>query len=163
VSRILAHGGLRIPLQERDDLEQEVMTEVWQAVNRSQFDFSGGFWGFVEVVTARRCIDWLRGRQSPIPFPEDLESSETGPLGRALVQERAELVSEVLARLGPPCRELLSLRMRESLSYGEIAQIVGKPEGALRVQVYRCVRRARKILERMVPAQTSGSGDREHP
>ena len=63
VRKILAFKRLRIPDQDRDDLEQEIMTEVWQAVNRPEFDFTAGFWGFVEIVTSRRCIDWLRSRK----------------------------------------------------------------------------------------------------
>ena len=71
VRKILAFKRLRIPGQDRDDLEQEIMTEVWQAVNRPGFDFTAGFWGFVEVVTSRRCIDWLRSRKVSAPISEE--------------------------------------------------------------------------------------------
>ena len=36
VRRILAFRRLKIPKQDRDDLEQEIMTEVWQAVNQTK-------------------------------------------------------------------------------------------------------------------------------
>lgn len=148
VARILAHGGLAIPDQERDDLEQEVMAEIWQAVNRSRFDFSAGFWGFVEVVTSRRCIDWLRTRREKLPLPEEVVSPHRGPLRQTLERERSDLGSEVLSALDPPCRELITLRLRDDLSYAEIARATGKTEGALRIQLYRCIRRAREVLQR---------------
>jgi RNA polymerase sigma-70 factor (ECF subfamily) len=149
VGAILEFGGLAIPAQERDDLEQEVMTEVWQAVNRSQFDLSGGFWGFVEVVTSRRCIDWLRTRREKLSLPDELVSSEDGPLRSALQHERSAVASAILSALGRSCRELVILRLREDLSYREIAETTGKSEGALRVQFHRCIGRARDIWARI--------------
>lgn len=146
VSRILIHGALSIPPQERQDLEQEIMTEIWQAVNRSQFDFSAGFWGFVEVVASRRCIDWLRSRRESVGVPETIRSTRPGPLGLTLQRERRARVEEVLAELDHPCRELLLARFRDDLSYAEIARRTGKTSGALRIQMYRCIRRARTLL-----------------
>jgi len=151
VDRILAHGGLAIPKPEREDLGQEVLTEIWQAVNRRRFDFAGGFWGFVEVVTSRRSIDYLRARREQSSIPGDVTSGEKGPLSRALDQERAHLASEVLSALDDSCRELITLRLRNDLSYREIANLTGKSEAALRVQLHRCLRRARKLLDSIGP------------
>jgi len=147
VSRILVHGALSIPPQERQDLEQEIMTEIWQAVNRPHFDFSAGFWGFVEVVASRRSIDWLRSRRESVGIPETVRSTRPGPLGLTLERERRARVEEVLADLDPLCREVLLARFRDDLSYEEIARRTGKTRGALRVQTYRCIRRARTLLE----------------
>jgi RNA polymerase sigma factor (sigma-70 family) len=149
VARILRHGGLAIPEQERDDLEQEIVTEVWQAVNRSRFDFFAGFWGFVEVVTTRRCIDWLRARRAAAASlpeevtPQEITSKERGPLQETLLRERAVLATEILAALDPECQKLIAMRMRDGLSYREISRATGRSEGALRIQLYRCIRQAR--------------------
>lgn len=163
VARIIGHKGLRIPAQDRDDLEQEIMVQVWQAVNRPTFDLTAGFWGFVETVTARRCIDWLRTRVEGGPIAEDLEAQTAGPLRQALEREKGELAEEVLKALPPPCRQLITLRASEGLSFGEIAGIVGKSEGALRVQLYRCIQQARKLRQRIAKGLGSGAGDSEAP
>ena len=146
VSKILAHGSLAIPLQERDDLEQEITMQVWQAVNRPQFDFFSGFWGFVEVVASRRCIDWLRSRRTTLEIPDAMTSNRPGPLGATLRAERRGRVEEVLAQLAPSCRDLILARLRDELSYEAIARKTGKTKGALRVQLYRCIQRARTLL-----------------
>lgn len=159
VQRIVAYSGLAIPRQERDDLEQEVMADIWRAVNGPRFDFSAGFWGFVEVVTSRRSIDWLRSRRDKITLAEELESPAQGPLGDALEQERAELASEVLAALDSRCRELIGLRLRDELSYAEIARALGESEGTLRVQLYRCVGRARQLVKRIDRARATDRGE----
>jgi RNA polymerase sigma factor (sigma-70 family) len=149
VQRILAFRGLSIPQEERGDLEQEIMTQVWQAVNRTGFDATAGFWGFVEVVASRRCIDWFRTRREILPLQPDLHAPDPDPLQETLKNERLALAANSLAALDPTCRKLISLHLEEKKSYRELAQILGKSEGALRVQMYRCVQSARKILRKL--------------
>lgn len=149
IRRILSYRSLDFCSPERADLEQEVMIEIWQGVNREGFDPSAGFWGFVEVVTSRRCIDWLRSRRERVALPEGLVDPGAGPLRNAQERERGDLASATLASLDSPCRELLELRFRDDLSYREIARRTGKTEGALRVQLYRCVQQARSLVEQI--------------
>lgn len=158
VSRILQYRSLSIPEADREDLEQEIVTEVWQAVNRTGFDVSAGFWGFVEVVSSRRCIDWLRARQQSSPLSEEFRFAGAGPLSDVLAKERARLASVVLAELDAPCRELITLRLRDGLSYAEVARASERSEGALRVQLYRCIRAARTILTSATHATEPGDG-----
>ena len=159
VRRILAFKRLRIPVEDRDDLEQGIMTEVWQAVNRPGFDFTAGFWGFVEVVTSRRCIDWLRARREPSLVAVDLRDQGRNPFERVLGGERAKIASQVLQALEPECRKLIVMRLHEGISYKEVARVLGKSEGALRVQFYRCIRSARDIVTRMDPGVWRGAGE----
>jgi RNA polymerase sigma-70 factor (ECF subfamily) len=146
---ILAHRRLAMEIGEREDLVQEVMADLWQAVRRPSFDLAGGFWGFVETVTSRRTIDRLRSRRESLPLPEQLRSHSPGPLGRALDRERAALAAEVLGSLEPACRQLVVLRLHDGLCYATIASRLGRSQGALRVQFYRCIGRARKIAGRL--------------
>jgi RNA polymerase sigma factor (sigma-70 family) len=150
VRKILRFRGLWIPDDELDDLEQEVMTQVWRAVNRTGFDPEAGIWGFVEVVAARRCIDWLRSRRATEPLEETWPDTRRDPLRFTLERESRRLVAVALAALDEPCRELLSLRIQQDLGFAEIASRLGRSEGALRVQLYRCVRSARHALELLV-------------
>jgi RNA polymerase sigma factor (sigma-70 family) len=163
VRRILAFKRLRIPAQDRDDLEQEIMTEVWRAINRPGFDFTAGFWGFVEVVTSRRCIDWLRSRKVGLPLSENLLDRGRNPLQKTLDNERANLADRLLSALEPDCRELIVLRLREGRSYSMIARDLGKKEGALRVQMYRCIRSAQQLLGGFLADALKGNfGDESH-
>lgn len=163
VQKILAFKRLRIPDQDRDDLEQEIMTEVWQAVNRPGFDFTAGFWGFVEVVTSRRCIDWLRSKKTRVPLSENLPDSGRNPLQKTLDNERTDLAEKILAALDPDCRQLILLRLQEGLSYRKIAHDLGKTQGALRVQMYRCIRAAQKLLgDHQADAAREEKGDGPH-
>lgn len=156
VGKILAYKGLGIGHRERDDLQQEVLAELWQAVNRTGFDFTAGFWGFVEVVTARRCIDWLRTKRETEPIDETYRDSGKGPLRATLDHEKSELVRRALSELDESDRELILMRLRDDLSYAEISEQTGKTAGALRIQMYRSVQKAGKILERLAPERGGG-------
>lgn len=147
VRRILSARRLAIATDEREDLEQDVMTEVWRAVNRSGFDLAGGFWGFVEVVASRRCIDYRRARRDVTTLDEEHRDGAAGPFESAVTAQRTDLASRILARLEPPCRQLVTMRLHDGMSFREIAQVLGRSEGALRVQMHRCIAKARDIAD----------------
>lgn len=151
VRKILSFRRYGMNAEERLDLEQEVMAQLWQATNKEGFDPAQGFWGFVEVVTARRSIDWLRARRPEEPLDDEASYPEerTGPLGIVLARERTSLAGRALAELPEECRELLRGHFIENRSYRELAKTSGKTEGALRVQVYRSVRETQRILDRL--------------
>lgn len=156
VRKIVGFRGYRVPAEDRNDLEQEVMTQIWQAVNRSGFDGQKSFWGFVEVVAARRCIDWLRSRRREVDLDENLAADDDS-LDSAIAGERLRLARGALAQLGQPCRELVHLHVGLGKPYRELARLLGKSEGALRVQMHRCIREARRALAQLEQGQ--GSGD----
>ena len=147
VERILAFRGWGIPPEDRLDLQQKIMTELWQAVLRPEFR-SAGFWGLVEVVSSRRCVDWRRARRDERSLDDIEEPLTPGPdaLGSFLKKERLQRARRILAQLPPPCRELIRLNAWEGKSYREIAETLGTSEGTLRVQMFRCIRRARRLL-----------------
>ncbi len=136
------------------------MTQVWQAVNRTGFDPTLGFWKFIEVVTTRRAIDWLRARRVEAELPAEIEAAGD-PEDSALARERAQLAHGALAQLGKPCRDLIYLRIGMNRSYRELSRLLGRSEGALRVQMHRCVERARLILVEMTGDGGTGSGRTE--
>lgn len=159
IERIVAFRGYHIPAEERRDLVQESATQIWQAVKSPGFDEGGGFWGLVEVVTARRSIDWLRRRRPETAEVSEARSGADGPLESALARERERLASAALARLGKPCRELIHLHVGLGKPYGELEGVFGKSAGALRVQMLRCIREARRILAELAAA--NGPDDSE--
>jgi DNA-directed RNA polymerase specialized sigma24 family protein len=103
VERIVAFRGYRIPTEEKRDLVQEVMTQLWSAVNRADFDAGGGFWGFVEVVTARRCVDWLRRRRPETAMALEVEVA-AGPAGQTVpgADPSARWTEQAVQRTGGP-------------------------------------------------------------
>lgn len=146
VWKILSFRGYRLPEEDRKDLVQEIVTQIWQAVTRPGFEAGERFWGFVEVVTARRAIDWLRVQRYSSEIDPNLAASGADPLDKTIAKEKNRLAFIALSQLSEPCRELIFLHAGLDKTYKEIAQLLGKSEGALRIQMFRCVRAARRIL-----------------
>ena len=147
VRRMIAFRGFRVPFDERADVEQESMAQIWRAANQPGFECSDGFWGFVDLVTTRRCIDWLRAFRETIPLDESKPSLDRGPLDQTLSREKRRQALAALSELDPGCRDLIYLHVAMEKSYREISALLGKSEGALRVQMHRCVAKIRRLLE----------------
>jgi len=158
VRRILAFRRYGIPREDRFDLEQVILFQIWQAIRRPGFECSG-FWGFVEVLASRRSIDWLRARKPDAGFepPPTLRDPAKGPLLLALDREEAELAQAALERLPEACQELIRLHIGSGRTYGEIAERLGRSEGALRVQMHRCIQHAHQILRDLLALGEDGS------
>lgn len=149
VGRIIAFRGYRIPAAERPDLVQEILTQLWQATRRPDFDESAGFWGFVELVSTRRCIDWLRARRPVSPLPAGMPDTRDSPLQETLTEERLQLMRQAMADLGEPCRSLIDLHVRQRQPYRDLTSVFGRSEGALRMQMLRCVKSLRALLRKL--------------
>ena len=145
--RIVGFRGFGIPREDRRDIQQQVVTEAWRAAQRPDFDFEEGFWGFVETIAARRCIDWMRAERPRAALEPELPDRGRDPLATLLSHERVELARAALSQLDPACRDLIELHAGQQKTYREIAEVVGDSEGALRVRLHRCVKQARAMLE----------------
>jgi RNA polymerase sigma-70 factor (ECF subfamily) len=77
-----------------------------------------------------------------LDFEAPLEGSDSLEADEARLE-----IARLLARLTPQQREVVVLRYLNHKSFREIAQLLGKREGAVRVQLARALRSMRKVLE----------------
>ena len=158
---VVGDRGYFIPAKDRPDIVQEVILDVWRAVIRPGFRFGQEFDSFVRTVAYRRCVDWLR-RSRPT---EELESNPLPGAGRPdeelFDREQIERGRQVLRQLGASCLEVIRLRSIDELSYRQIAERQGRSEGAVRNQMYKCLKQARRILEELgMQTPPTGAKDR---
>jgi RNA polymerase sigma-70 factor (ECF subfamily) len=145
--RVIRSRHYSIPPADQDDLLGEVMRSLIKGIRSPGFAWNGAFDLFVRTVAARRCIDHLRSLRRSLPI--DPEASTDQPHTDPMLEASAahDLLERVLRRLNPGCRRVLCLRFLEALSYREIADLLGRKEGTIRVQVLRCLGEARRILQ----------------
>jgi RNA polymerase sigma-70 factor (ECF subfamily) len=55
-------------------------------------------------------------------------------------------VARALRELPPPYRETLELRLREELTYEELAHVLGVPIGTIRSRLHEALRRVRAAV-----------------
>jgi len=153
VRSIVQHRGWFIPVDERADISQEALLDVVRRSTSSVFPTDEDFGNFVRVIAHRRCIDWVRARRTQYLVGSGTSGSP-GPDVKLLTRERQQLACAVVSRLKPECRQIFGYHAGRGMTYAEIALALGRTEGAVRMQAFECVQRARQLLDRMVGAVT---------
>lgn len=152
---VIAGRGYYVPLSEQEDLLQETVVQVYRAASAPDFALRQTAAAFVRCVAHRRCVDWLRCRRFERALHPESVSMADGPDRALLEGEKTERETGVLAMLGEPCRRLIHLRVGEGLPYRAIARRLGRSEGAVRNQMYKCLRKARRLMEDLERRQAS--------
>ena len=147
VRRIVGARAYRLSPELREDVVQEIVVELWRTVGRPGFDLDRELWGFVEVMTVRRCIDAFRRHRPTAELDPEQPDSGDDPLQVALADERRQQVRRAVAGLSDDCRGLIRDRIELGLSFKQVAEDRGATEGALRVRFHRCVAKARELFQ----------------
>ena len=132
-------------MPEPEDLASTVWIEVATSLHRfdgTEHDFRR--WLF--TIAARRRIDDIRSikrrernTDGPAPRMSDASSPAAGEVGD---RERAlDRALELVAALPTAQREAVTLRILADLSISEVAAIMGRREGTVRVLVHRGLKR----------------------
>ncbi|MGC9333943.1 MAG: RNA polymerase sigma factor [Anaerolineae bacterium] len=106
--------------------------------------------GWLYRVARNLAVDWYRkrGRQEPLSLREDLVPSGESPLAKLEKDQDRQRLRKALLALTPDQQQVLLLRFAQELKIEEVAQILGKSEGAVKLLQYRATRRLQKLLER---------------
>ena len=135
-----------------DDAQQEVWISVYRSI--ATLANPGAFKTWLFSTTRRRALDHLRRRKRDAELlvePTDWENVADVPDETTQRSLAAESLESVLAELPLPQREVLLLRFRDDLSYGEIAVIVGCPVGTVKTRIHHAKRKLHESLERSEP------------
>ncbi|OGM91812.1 hypothetical protein A2755_00480 [Candidatus Wolfebacteria bacterium RIFCSPHIGHO2_01_FULL_48_22] len=134
------------------DLTQDVFMRLVRSIQQydaSKGDFVVWYWKMVRNML----IDFFRkGKTSAITDIESLPESAIPAGDKDVTEEldeknRRSLLYECLQGLEEEERELFELRFISELPYSDIAAIVGKNEGALRVAVNRIKKKLEAIVK----------------
>jgi RNA polymerase sigma-70 factor (ECF subfamily) len=145
VRRVVSDRGYWIPHDERDDVVQEAVVRVYQAVSSSAVRVERDFEGYVRTAAHHGCVDWIRRHRPSGPIDPQTANPAPGPDGLLAARERLDRGRRILRLLGASCLRLIRLRVRDRLSHREIAERLGRTEGGVRNQLYKCLERARAI------------------
>lgn len=151
--RDLSPGVLRFLTGQGATDPEDCLGEVFVQVVRQVGAFTGdepAFRTWVYGIARSRLIDaWRREQRRPPIAGEDLGGiDERLPRGDAPDPEflQRAAVDEILARLGPDQRTVLMLRYLHQFSVEQVADIIGKSAGAVRVIQHRALRTLRRTL-----------------
>jgi RNA polymerase sigma-70 factor (ECF subfamily) len=132
-----------------EDVLHETFLRVFQG--RGRYDGRGRFRAWLFTIAMRIARDRLRRRRRherlresvadvlPPPAAED-------PATAAGRRDLLERVESVVADLPEDYAVTFHLRIREEMTYAEISNVLGDPEGTLRSRVHHVLHRVRRTL-----------------
>jgi RNA polymerase sigma-70 factor (ECF subfamily) len=140
--------------QEPGDAE-DLASEVWLGVGQGLARFEGdeaAFRGWLFTIARRRIVDLRRqrGRRRTEPTAGEafaaLPASDD-PESTALASIRGDAIRQRIVALLPPDQaDVVLLRVVGGLDAAQIAAVLGKRPGTVRVLQHRAVRRLAKVL-----------------
>ena len=139
--------------EEAADAVQEIFLRAYKALPR--FRLGARFHTWLYTIA----LNWLRSRLRSRRSRSAVEARLLPPSGGpdpadvALDREAERLAAEALGRLHPRYREPFVLRHSQELSIREISEVLGLPEGTVKVRLHR----ARHLLA----AALEGPGRKE--
>lgn len=128
------------------DLTQNTFFKAWRALPSISVS-RGSFRAFLFTIARNLIIDWSRSKKElPLETIENFPSFED-PEADLIRKEARGIVLQALSRLAEDEKQLITLRFFEELEYGEIAKVVGKKMGAVRVSVHRILKKMKSYIK----------------
>ena len=167
IVRAYEPSGLRVALgmmgnmEDAQDALQDAFVKTWKTLDR--FDLKRPFAPWFFQILRNQCRDALRKRKARFrleALDERLEMRPAGPESdsdRSVQRREAkERLWKALEQLDEDYREVLVLKELEGFRYGEIAGILGIPEGTVASRLFHARRALAAVL---LGTQTSATGD----
>lgn len=129
-----------------EDLTQNTFFKAWRALD--SFSLSrGSFRAFLFAIARNLIIDWSRRKKElPLETIENFPALED-PEEDFSKKEIKENIWRVLEKLEKEEKQLIVLRFFEELKFWEIAKILGRKEGAVRVSTHRILKKLKIYLK----------------
>ena len=129
-----------------EDVAQEVFVTLWRS--RQSYEPKGRFRSYLFAIAMSRCRNELRRHRSKSFTSDEIGQLATNPLALdALVAaERSQRLYVLVSRLPEAQREAITLRFSAGLEYGEIAEVVNRPEPTVRSRVFFGLNHLRKLM-----------------
>lgn len=156
VDRIFRYVVLKLPTQEdAEDVSSEVFKRLWQYVCDGT-KVVDNLNALIYQIARNLVADYYRNRErkptvSADDFPIEIADERQLDVVRSI--EHGIELTQAIQQLPTDYREVVVLRYIEDLSTEDIAQIMGRTKGAIRVLLHRATQLLRQHLSHHDPAR----------
>ena len=143
---------------EADDLTSETFLRAWNAIDRFE-DRGISIQNWLSTIAHRLALKHL-SRRKPSTSIDDVvlpANSDLSPEASAERVSEVQMLNQALVALPELQREVLSKRFLDELSYEEVASVVGKSKGTVRVIQHRGLKALRQLFVRLALSDVKGS------
>jgi RNA polymerase sigma-70 factor (ECF subfamily) len=148
VTRVYRYIYSRVGNQaDAEDLTSQVFVAALEGIEK--FDGRGSFPAWLFTIARNKIVDSYR-KSRPIVsldgIPERI-AEDVDPLNRLSQEAQIHELAQILAALSDEQRTLLQLRFAAELTHAQIAEVLGKSEGAVKMTFSRLLRQLEEKLE----------------
>lgn len=131
--------------QEAEDVTAAVFLKVWEHIPRYQSS-KASFRVWLYRIAHNTVIDHYR-KKKPVAEYTEYIVKDTSELPAPLTTKELSLLKRAITTLTPAQQQIVFLRFYENFNTSEIAAVVGKEEGAVRVAQHRALKKLQEILK----------------
>lgn len=131
-----------------EDILSDTFVKSWQKIN--QINSPAALSGWLYQIARNNIIDYYRLKKETVAL-EDVEEfleDEVNPVDTVNLNLQQRKILEILYLLPKEQQEVIKYRFFEDLTSEEIAYILGKSEGAIRVIQHRAILRLKELLNK---------------
>jgi len=150
VNRVYRHIYYRVGnIADAEDLTQQVFLKAWQAIDRYKKTASP-FLAWLMTISHNLVVDFYRTKKAKTYLEAEVTADEpTSSLERvAEARFEQQRLRRAILQLRSDQQQVILLRFVEGYQYAEIASLLGKSEGAIRVILHRALVALRRMLEK---------------
>lgn len=137
---------------DREDVSQDIFVKIFQNLKRFKFQSKLSTW--IGTIAYNHCVNYLQKKKVPLfedMQPEgstihDIGEQQSSPLNDAEQQDIFHKLEQEIDKLPVHYRTIMTLYHVDELSYAEIGEITGLPEGTVKNYLFR----ARKIMRKQL-------------
>ena len=149
MDRVYRHVYYRVSNQiDAEDITQEVFIRAWKAINK--YKRTGApFVTWLLAIAHNLIVDHYRARKNLVSLEEAEASSQTAEASPEAMAEASltkDYVRRAVLKLKGEKQRVILMRFIDGLSYGEIAKVLNKSEGAVRVIQCRALNDLKHML-----------------
>lgn len=131
-----------------EDVLQDAFIHLFEKL--STFRFESEFSTWLHRLVVNEALQFLRKRGRKIMITESLSSESLDVRSRAIhSNEHIELLQAALSQIQPELRRIFEMKVLDELSYVQISEIVGIPEGTVGSRLNRARRELRNQLAQL--------------
>lgn len=130
--------------QVAEDITQEVFLKAFEKIKKFKNKKRGGFRAWLYAVARNQTIDYLRTNGKTVNLEVKVADKKHNPEKKTVVKEEYKNLLKAIGKLSRLQKEIITMAYINDLSNGEIADILGKSDEAVRAAKYRGLKNLKK-------------------
>jgi len=150
VDRVYRHIYYRVGNEaDAEDLSQQVFLNTWQAIGRYR-KMASPFIAWLMTISHNLVVDFYRAKKDKAYREAEAlaDDSSLSPERTAEASFEQQRLRRAILQLGGDEQQVVILRFMEGFEFAEIASVLKKKEGNVRVILHRALVKLRNTLEK---------------